>query len=591
MTSPPDSDAAPSTSLGELLAPVRGKIILACVLQAIGAAVGLVPFIAIVELGRELFEPEPDNGRLWTIAVVAAVSLVVRIGFMMGALSVTHFADNDFQLHVRRRLADQLGALPLGWFDDHDAGEVKKLVVDDVSAMHHVVGHVFTDITASIVTPVVAMIYLFTIDWQMGLIVLVPFVIGVALFSRMFAGYGEKMEEYNARMTDVNDGAVEFVQGIAVVKTFGQSGRAHRRFLDSANRFVDAFWNWVSGMLRSSAIAEIVLSPLMTLMVIAAAGAWFVDQGWISAVDLVAFFVVGLAMSQPISTLGFAMNFVQSSQDAAARIGVLLDAPTLPEPTNPRSPEGHAIEFDGVSFSYDGDHTVLADVDLEFRPGTMTALVGPSGSGKSTLAKLLCRFWDPTAGAVRLGGVDLRDIARDELYGNVGFVFQDVQLLRMSVADNIALARPSAGRDEIEAAARAAQIHERITELPGGYDAVVHQDARFSGGEAQRLSIARAILADAPILVLDEATSFADPESEAAIQDALSALTAGRTLIVIAHRLSTIVGADQIVVLDAGSVVETGTHDQLLDADGLYARQWAADQRSQPAGAGPEVTP
>ncbi|MEM9204542.1 MAG: ABC transporter ATP-binding protein, partial [Actinomycetota bacterium] len=484
------TDESEGTSLGQLIAPVRGKIILACILQAIGAAVGLVPFIAIVELARELFEPDPDSGRLWTIAIIAAVSLIVRIGLMMGALSVTHFADNDFQLHVRRRLADQLGALPLGWFDDHDAGEVKKLVVDDVTAMHHVVGHVFTDITASIVTPVVAMIYLFTIDWQMALIVLVPFLIGVALFSRMFAGYGEKMEEYNARMTDVNDGAVEFVQGIAVVKTFGQSGRAHRRFLDSANGFVDAFWNWVSGMLRSSAIAEIVLSPLMTLMVIAAAGAWFVDQGWISAVDLVAFFVVGLAMSQPISTLGFAMNFVQSSQDAAARIGTLLDEPTLPEPTAPQSPDGHAVRLDDVAFSYDGEHTVLSGVDLDFAPGTMTALVGPSGSGKSTLAKLLCRFWDPTAGSVQLGGVDLRQISRDELYRNVGFVFQDVQLLRMSVAENIALARPDATRDEVEAAARTAQIHDRIMELPNGYDAIVHDDARFSGGEAQRLSIA-----------------------------------------------------------------------------------------------------
>jgi ATP-binding cassette subfamily B protein len=282
---------------------------------------------------------------------------------------------------------------------------------------------------------------------------------------------------------------------------------------------------------------------------------------------------------------------------AAERVTALLTTPGLAEPATPRRPDGHRVDLDHVGFSYDGRTRVLRGVSatLEPRHGH-PALVGPSGSGKSTLAKLLPRFWDVTEGAIRIGGVDVRDIGSDELYRHVGFVLQDVHLLRASVRDNIRLARPDATDAAVEQAARAAQIHRRITELPRGYDSVVHQDALPSGGEAQRISIARALLADAPILVLDEATAFADPESEALIQDALSELVAGRTLLVIAHRLSTITHADQILVLGNGEVVERGRHPDLLRNRGPYARMWAAHERdrdpdwTRPAG-GATTTP
>ncbi|MEM9654119.1 MAG: ABC transporter ATP-binding protein, partial [Actinomycetota bacterium] len=488
-------------------------------------------------------------------------------------------ADNDLQLHLRRRMADHMGRVPLGWFDDRDGGEIKKVVVDDVGTMHHLVAHSFTDLTAAIVTPIAAMAYLFTIDWRLALILFIPFAVGVFLFARQMQGYTDRMAAYNVALEEVNVGAVEFVQGISVIKTFGQTGRAHGRFISAANRFVDYFWNWVSGLLRISSIAEVALSPLMTLTVLTATGTWFVSRGWITAVDLVVFFLIGLALTAPILILGQAMNELQLGTEAARRIGVLLATPVLPETEEPQIPADDTVVFDAVGFSYDGDRDVLQDINLRLVPGTVTALVGPSGSGKSTLAKLLCRFWDPTAGAITLGGVDLRDVERDELYGHVGFVFQDVQLLRATVAENIALADPEASAAEIEAAARAANIHERIVALPDGYQSIVGETALLSGGEAQRVSIARALLADAPILVLDEATSFADPESEAVIQEALSTLAAGRTLVVIAHRLSTIVDADEIVVLQDGRITERGSHDQLVTADGEYQRQWQADQR------------
>ncbi|MEL6893641.1 MAG: ABC transporter ATP-binding protein [Actinomycetota bacterium] len=577
-----------AVGVGELLVPVRGKLVASCALVAVSSIVGLVPLLAIVELGRTLVDTDGvDTGRLWTIATVAAVALVIRLACYMGALGITHFADNDLQLSVRQRLAEHLGAVPLGWFDERDAGEIKKLVVDDVQAMHQLVGHTFVDITGAVVMPVAAMAYLFTVDWQLSLIVIIPFAIGVGLYAKQFGGYGDKMAKYNEALEDVNVGAVEFVQGIAVVKTFGQAGRAHRRFLDAAFRLVDFFWDWVKGLLRISSAAEVVLSPLMTLVVIASAGAWFVDTGRIAPVDLIAFFVIGLALTTPILTLGFAMHEVEQAQKAAQRVAAVLATPVLHEPDSPQSPADGSIRLDGVHYSYDGERDVLRGIDLDIEPGTLTALVGPSGSGKSTLAKLLCRFWDPTQGAVHLGGVDLRNIARDDLYRRVGFVFQDVQLLRASIADNIALGAPEATRSDVERVARLAQIHDRIVELPDGYDSVVGDTALLSGGERQRLSIARALLADPPILVLDEATSFADPESEASIQDALSHLAAGRTMIVIAHRLSTIVDADQIVVLRDGEIIERGTHDELLALDprsddaGEYRRQWDADQRTE----------
>ena len=296
------------------------------------------------------------------------------------------------------------------------------------------------------------------------------------------------------------------------------------------------------------------------------------------------FLVLGLALTMPVLTLGYASNELSLASEAARRLASVLSTPPMPQPEHPRVPAGNEVRFRDVSFAYgsagnEDAAMVLDRIDLTLEPGTMTAVVGPSGSGKTTLGRLLCRFWDPVGGAIELGGADLREIESAELYRRVGFVFQDVQLIRASVADNIRLARPEATMADVQAAARAAQIHDRLTELPDGYDSVVGENVSLSGGERQRVSIARALLADTPILVLDEATAFADPASETAVQDALSTLVAGRTLVVIAHRLSTITGADQIVVLDGGRIAESGSHDELLASGGIYAAQWAADSR------------
>ncbi len=573
---------APSP-IGRLLAPVRGTLILACVFQALSSAAGVVPFIAVAELGRVLLADGPmDATRAWTIAWVGAGALVVRLVFMMATGCLTHLADVDFQLDLRRRMAAHLGRVPLGWFTDRNAGQVKKALQDDVTALHHLVGHAYTNLVSAAVTPVVALAYLLWVDWRLTIVTIVPLALGMGLlYGLQMRGYGEKIAAYNTALGRVNAASVEFVQGIAVVKTFGQTHKAYGRFLEETGRFVAYFWEWVRGLLRLSAASEVVLSPLFSLVVVLAAGTWFVAEGWASPVDVLPFAVLGLAFTAPFLIIGYTQNDLMMAKQAAERVVALLDTEVLEERTGGGAPTGTRVVYEAVRFSYDGRTDALAGIDLVLEPGSVTALVGPSGSGKSTVAKLLPRFWDPAAGRITLGGVPIRDLPTAELYRRIGFVFQDVQLLRSSIRDNIALGRPDASPDAVAAAARAAQIHDRIIALPRGYDSVAGEDARLSGGEAQRVSIARAILADAPILVLDEATAFADPESEAAIQDALSTLVAGRTLLVIAHRLHTIVNADQICVLDQGRIVERGRHGDLLDQGGLYARMWAAATQSR----------
>ena len=558
---------------------------MACLVQAVGAIAGVIPFIAVAELGRVLLADGPiDSARAWTVAGIGAGALVVRLVLLLAAAGLTHFADVDFRLALRRRMAARLGQVPLGWFTERNAGLVKKALEDDVVALHHLVGHGYINLVSAVVTPLVAAAYLFWIDWRLTLITITPLAIGVlTLFGMQMRGYREKMAAYDDALGRVNAASVEFVNGIAVVKTFGQARKAYGRFLDETQRFVDYFWEWVRGMLHLSAVSEVVLSPLFALVVVLASGTWFVASGWMAPVDILPFALLGLSFAGPLLVIGFSQHEMMLSKKAAERIVSLLESPILEERAGERPLEGARVVYDGVGFSYDGRTDALSGIDLVLEPGTVTALVGPSGSGKTTLARLLPRFWDPNAGRITLGGVPVDAVPSSELYRQVGFVFQDVQLLRATIRENMALARPDAPMEAIEAAAKAAQIHDRILALPRGYDSVAGEDARLSGGEAQRVSIARAILADAPILVLDEATAFSDPESEAAIQDALSELVRGRTLLVIAHRLHTITGADTICVMDQGRIVERGRHAELLAKGGLYARMWAAAEPAHAA--------
>lgn len=575
-------------------APVRGSFAGIITLAVIGAASSVIPFIAIMELARTLLpaiDGAPvDAGRVWVIIAVAVVALVVSVGTAFLSGVVGHFADAELQRSLRTRIIGHLQRLPLGWFDRRSSGSVRKLVENDVVALHQLVAHSIQDVLTAITVPVISLVYLFVVDWRMALAAVAPLVLVMFVYPLLMRGAGEKYVQYDAATQALSGATVEFVQGIAVVKRFGQVGRSHRRYRDATKEYSRFVGEWTRETAVLFTIVELIASPIVVLAWLLTAAVWLVANGGASPVDVLPGLLLGLGLTAPLMKLGASGQFLRNAAKAKQSLTAFFALPPVPVPAHPQAPEGSDLGVKQASFSYDGAYQVLHEISAACAPGTVTALVGASGSGKSTLAKLVPRFYDVDAGAVEIGGADVREIAADELYRQVGFVFQDVQLLRASLRDNIRLTRPNASDEEVEAAAHAAQIHDRILRFERGYDAVVGEDANLSGGEAQRVTIARALLADAPILVLDEATAFADPDSEAAIQRALSTLAADRTVLVIAHRLHTIVGADQILVLDGGRIVERGTHAQLVAAGGRFASMWADYQanhaRALPEGVG-----
>ena len=565
----------PDRDLAELQRPVRGRVTFAAVLQALATALSMVPAVAVVEIGRRLLAGQ-QNG-LWPIAWLAVGLFAARLVLYAAAGLISHLADAELALTLRQRLADHLGVLPLHWFAGGVSSAVKTTVQDDVSALHHAVAHARGDLASAVTGPVVIVGYLTWVDWRLALVTVAATAAAQGVRLRMARRSSEPVGRIAAANAELSAAAIELVQGISVVKAFGQA-RAPDRFRAAARGYADAHDEAQRVFIRQRALTRATVAPATILLLVTGVGIGLVGLGWTEPINIVAFALLGLGLFEQLTPIYSARDQRRTAVAAARRVAALLREPAEPTAEHPRAlPDAVlSVQLDGVRFGYTEGHEVLHGIDAVLEPGTVTAVVGPSGAGKSTLGLLLARFYDVTEGAIRLGGVDIRELDRAELYRHIGFLFQDVVLLRQSVRDNIALADPAASDEVVLAAATAAAVHQRISTLPRGYDSVVGEDARLSGGEAQRVSIARTLLADTPILVLDEATAFADPESEAAVQDALAELAAGRTLLVIAHRLHTVVAADQILVLDEGRVVERGRHDELLRENGLYARLWRA---------------
>jgi ATP-binding cassette subfamily B protein len=570
------------TPVASLLRPVRGRLVLAASLQAVSSALVLSPLITSSVIARQLLADPADPG-IWPTLLIGSLLLGLGLALRGAADLIAHLADNTLTLILRRRVAARLRTAPLGWFTDTTAGQVKQGMQDDVGALHHLVAHSYTEIAGAVATPIAAYAYLFVIDWRLALILATPIPVFVLIYRRMMADGSKQMGEYGRVLAGINSAVVEFVDGIPVVKTFGRTGRAHAAYRAAVERFTTFFLGWTRPLIAPETFSNQLIAPIALLLLTLLFGTGFVAAGWMDGIDVLPFALVGLGLAGPIGALTANLQALQMGQAAAGRLTALLRIDPIPEPATPAIPAGTRIELDHVHFGYEPGREVLHDITATFEPGSVTAIVGASGSGKSTIARLMLRYADPAAGQVRLGGVSLDRIASAELFRTVGSVFQDVRLVRASMAENIALARPYATPTEIERAAAAANIHERILRLPRGYDSVHGEDATLSGGEAQRLSIARAFLLDPDVLVLDEATSAADAEAEHAIQTALSALVTerARTVVVIAHRLDTIRDADQILVLDRGRIVERGRHDDLLDRDGAYRRLWRAQHHPE----------
>ncbi|TDC09031.1 ABC transporter ATP-binding protein [Nonomuraea longispora] len=583
---PPDAGTGSAPGMTGLLRPYGWAFAAVVLLQMVGAVAGLAPLLAVVEVGRVLLSPGPaDPGHVWAVVTAGAAGLLVRLLLTAASSGIGHVLDGEVQLTLRRRLAARLGRVPIGWFSRRGSGEVAKVVGEDVSAVHPFIAHAPGELVSAFVVPLVSLVYLFAVDWRLTLITLIPVALAVAMVPLMMVPARlREQEEFDAAMGRIADSTVEFVQGIAVVKAFGGAERAHRTFIRAADDFVDVFVRWVRNMSLIAAAMQLALSPPFVLLVVLIGGAALITSGGMAPADLLPFLLLGLGLTAPVAALGHGFDDLQAARRAVSRIKDVLEVPPLPEPAEPASPRGHRVELRDVRFAYDDGREVLRGIDLVLEPGTVTALVGPSGSGKSTLVQLLPRFFDPVSGSVLLGGVDLRELGSGELYRMVSFVFQDVRLLRAPVADNIALAVPHAGHDEVVRAARLAGIHDRILELPRGYDTVIGDDARLSGGEAQRVAVARALLADTPVLVLDEATAFADPQTEQAVRRALATLDGDRTVLVIAHRLETVADADTVVMLENGSIVERGSPAELLARNGRFAAFWRSRRIAGAAG-------
>ena len=552
-------------------------------LSAVSQVLGFIPYVCIWLVARDLIEVAPNWQAAEGIAVYgwwAVGGAVASILVYFLALMCTHLAAFRTASNMRKQTSERLMRLPLGYFDNHATGELRRVIDGCAASTESLLAHVLPDSAGSIAMVIGMVVLLFVFDWRLGLSCLAAVLISVCCLMTMMSGKGMKfMKSYMGALVRMNETGTEYVRGIPVVKVFQQTVYSFKAFHDAITDYARMAQDYAGTFCRKPQVLQLsVLNGLVIFLLPVALVLAPLEPDFPTFVVSFAFYAIFSAViPTAMAKLMFLSEASQMAGDSLGRVCEIMDAEPLPVATHPRAVEKYDVRFERVSFAYDGaEGNAITDVSLEVPEGTTLALVGPSGGGKSTCASLIPRFWDVSAGRVLVGGVDVREIDPHELMEKIAFVFQTNQLFSKTLEENVRAAKPDATREQVIAALHAAQCDDIVAKLPQGIETRLGAGGAYlSGGEVQRVALARAILKDAPIVALDEATAFADPENEALIQRGFAKLAENRTVIMIAHRLSTVVGADQIVVLNQGSVVERGTHGQLLNEGGLYASMWA----------------
>lgn len=570
--------------------------ILGCALSAVNALCAIATLVSVWFVVRDLLAVAPHWDQAPQVITYGFWALGFAVGGIViyfGALMCTHLAAFRTATNMRKAALSHLARVPLGYFTTHSTGELRRVIEGSTGLTENVLAHHLPDFVGALVTPFAFLVVMFVFDWVLGLLCLIPIVVSAALLyvmigSRLRGNESDAtlfMRKYQNALDAMNKAAVEYVRGIPVVKVFQQTAHSFKSFQNSIIAYRDLATAYIRSCERPQVAQLVAINA--TFVVLVPAGILLAQGAGDFSLFLtnITFYMIFSTLTTVMMTkIMYTSQTTAEAQDAILRIERILGTPLMDEVAASQAlqPVDDAVEFVDVSFTYPkSDVCALSHISLKVPSGSTVALVGPSGGGKTTAASLVPRFWDVSSGAVLVGGVDVRNIALSELMERVAFVFQNDRLFKQSLADNISAARPSASRAEVEAAAHAAQCDDIIAKLPQGLDTLVGSKGIYlSGGECQRIALARAILKDAPIVVLDEATAFADSENEALIQKALAVLCKGKTVLMIAHRLSTITAVDAICVLDGGKLVEKGTHAQLVEAKGLYARMWAEYQTS-----------
>ena len=555
------------------------------ILSAISALIALVPYYFIWQVMREVLEVAPGFSRAqnlthngWMAVLFAVIAVLVYIAGLM----CSHMGAFRIATNLRLQSMNHIVKLPLGFAEHFGSGKLRKIVNESSAATETYLAHQLPDRANALATPCGLLVLLFVFDWRLGLLSLAPVLLGFLIMMAMTGKeMQQKMKEYQNALDDMSNEAVEYVRGIPVVKTFGQTIFSFKKFKDS----IDRYKVWVIAYTKQLRTPMMFYTAAINgVFVFLIAGALLFTQDQVTTdflLNLVFYIIITPIISVTLTRIMFQSENAMIVDDALQRIDSVLNLEPLKETAHPKHPKDGSVELEQVHFSYDGEKEVLKGISISIPAGQTVAFVGPSGGGKTTLANLISRFFDPQSGTVRVGGVDVRNIPKEELMNTVSFVFQNSRLIKASIFENVRLGKPEATREEVMAALKNAQCDDILEKLPDGMDTVIGTKGVYlSGGEQQRIAIARVMLKNTPIIILDEATAFADPDNETRVQAAFSKLSQGKTVIMIAHRLSTVAGADRIYVVKDGQIAESGSSRELMERGGLFARMWQNYQTS-----------